>query len=100
MVNTVAADGRGIPELLGAIARHFDYLEASGGLAERRRSRMRERVVEVTEERLRRRLWSDAGTQAFIDDAIPALERGETTPFAIADALLARSATLMAGHLT
>ena len=97
VVNTVAADGRGVPELLAAITRHFDYLQASGGLAERRRSRMRERVVEVAEDRLRRRLWSDAGTQAFLDAALPALERGETTPFAIADALLARSATLMAG---
>ena len=100
VVNTVAADGRGIPELLAAITRHFEYLEASGELAERRRSRMRERIVEVAEDRLRRRLWSDPGTQAFLDLALPALERGEVTPFAIADALLARSATLMAGPTT
>ncbi len=98
VVNTVAADGRGIPELLAAITRHFEYLVESGALAERRRSRMRERIVEVAEDRLRRRLWSDPETQAFLDAALPALERGETTPFAIADALLARSATLMAGH--
>ena len=97
VVNTVAADGRGIPELMAVIARHFDYLQDSGGLAERRRSRMRERIVEVAEGRLRRRLWSDPGTQSFIDAALPALERGESTPFAIADALLARSASLMAG---
>jgi LAO/AO transport system kinase len=100
VVNTVAADGRGIPELLAAIARHFDYLQASGGLEERRRGRMRERVVEVTEERARRRLWGDRDTQAFIDAALPALERGETTPFVVADALLARSATLIAGTST
>jgi LAO/AO transport system kinase len=100
VVNTVAADGRGIPELLAAITRHFEYLLETGALAARRRSRMRERIVEVAEDRLRRRLWSDPETQAFLDAALPALERGETTPFAIADALLARSATLMAGHTT
>ena len=100
VVNTVAADGRGIPELLAAIARHFEYLLETGGLAERRRSRMRERIVEVAEDKLRRRLWGDAGTQAFLDAALPALERGDITPFAIAEALLARSATLMAGHTT
>ena len=100
VVNTVAADGRGIPELLAAITRHFEYLESSGELADRRRSRMRERIVEVAEDRLRRRLWGDPGTQAFLDLALPALERGEVTPFAIADALLARSATLMAGPTT
>ena len=100
VVNTVAADGRGVPELLTAIQRHFEYLEASGGLAERRQSRMRERIVEVAEDRLRRRLWGDVDTQAFIDAALPALGRGDTTPFAIADALLARSATLIAGPTT
>jgi len=100
VVNTVAADGRGIAELLAAITRHFEYLAASGTLATRRRSRMRERIVEVAEDRLRRRLWSDRDTQAFIDAALPAMERGETTPFEIANALLARSATLMAGQPT
>lgn len=100
VVNTVASDGRGVPELLAAMERHFDYLATSGGLLERRRSRLRERIVEVAEDRLRRRLWSDSDTQQFIDAALPAMERGDTTPFAIADALLARSATLMAGHTT
>ena len=100
VVNTVGSDGRGIPELAAAITLHFDYLLSSGALAVRRRSRMRERIVEVAEARLRQRLWSDRETQAFIEAALPALERGETTPFAIADALLARSAPLMAGHPT
>lgn len=96
VVNTVAADGRGIPELLAAIERHFTYLSESGGLSERRRSRLRERVIEVTEDRMRGRLWGDAETQARIDAALPALERGETTPFAIADDVLSHSATLIA----
>jgi LAO/AO transport system kinase len=98
VLNTVAADGRGIPELLAAITRHFDYLQASGELASRRRSRMRERVIEVTEDRLRQRLWRDADTLAFVDAALPALDAGTTTPFVIADAVLARSATLIAGQ--
>jgi LAO/AO transport system kinase len=97
VVNTVAADGRGIPELSAAITRHFEYLHDSGGLAERRRSRMRERIVEVAEDRLRRRLWGDPATEAFLAAALPGLESGATTPFAVADALLARSATLMSG---
>jgi LAO/AO transport system kinase len=98
VINTVGSDGRGIPELLSAITRHFEYLQETGSLAVRRRTRMRERVVDVTEDRLRRRLWPDAATQRFIDDVLPALEAGETTPFAIADALLARSAPLIAGQ--
>ena len=48
-----------------ALDRHFRYLEQSGTLRERRRARLRERVVEVVEDEVRRRLWSDAATNAL-----------------------------------
>jgi LAO/AO transport system kinase len=64
-------------------------------LRERRRSRLRERVVEVVEDKTRRRLWSDAATNAWLEERLPALESGDATPFGIADALLARSADLL-----
>jgi LAO/AO transport system kinase len=98
VVNTVAARGEGVAEVLAAVDRHFTYLGRSGDLAARRRSRLRERVIEVTEDRARRRLWGDATVQAFVDAALPALERGETTPFVVADALLAQSGPLIAGQ--
>jgi LAO/AO transport system kinase len=93
----IAQQGKGIDELLAALDRHFAYLSDSGTLAERRRSRLRERVVEVTEDRARRRLWGDAAVQAFVDGALPDLEAGTTTPFVVADALLARHAHLITG---
>jgi LAO/AO transport system kinase len=93
----VASQGQGIAEMLGALDRHFTYLSDSGTLADRRRARLRERVVEVTEDRARRRLWGDAAVQAFVDGALPDLERGATTPFVVADALLAQHAHLITG---
>ena len=74
-----------------------DYLERSGSLTERRRTRLRERVVAVAEQRLRRRLWTDAATKEWLDARIPGLESGESTPYAVADALLARSGPLLTG---
>src|SRR3954470_522971 len=44
VLRTTAARGEGIDELLGALDRHFVYLETSGALRERRRQRLRERV--------------------------------------------------------
>jgi LAO/AO transport system kinase len=88
----VAAKSEGIAELVAALDRHFRYLEQSGTLRERRRTRLRERVVEVAEDKMRRRLWTDPATNAWLDERLPALESGEATPFGIADALLARSA--------
>jgi LAO/AO transport system kinase len=95
VLRTVAAKEEGVPELAEALDRHFRYLVRSGALRERRRARLRERVVEVVEDKARRRLWADAATNAWLDERLPALEAGESTPFGIADALLARSADLL-----
>jgi LAO/AO transport system kinase len=95
VLRTVATRDEGIGELVAALDRHFRYLERSGRLRERRRTRLRERVVEVVEERARRRLWNDAATNAWLEERLPELETGQATPFGIADALLARSADLL-----
>ena len=95
VLRSVAAQGEGIAEVLDALDRHFRYLEASGELTQRRRARLRERVVEVVERKVRERLWRDASTVAWVDDRLPALEEGTLTPFAVADELLARSGRLL-----
>jgi LAO/AO transport system kinase len=95
VLSTVAVRDEGITELVEALDRHFRYLEESGTLRERRRMRLRERVVEVVEEKARRRLWTDARTNEWLEERLADLETGAATPFAIADDLLARSADLL-----
>jgi len=92
---TVGVRGEGIHDLIGAIDRHFAYLERSGELRTRRRQRLRERVIEVVEDRVRARLWRDEATNAWIEEKLPDLESGALTPFAAADALLERSGDLL-----
>ena len=95
VLRSVAVQGEGIDELAGALDRHFAYLEQSGALHERRRARLRERVVDVVHERVHARLWSDEATNRWLDEQLPALESGATNPFAVADALLANSGDLL-----
>jgi LAO/AO transport system kinase len=95
VLRSVAAKDEGVAEVLDALDRHGRYLEASGELRARRRARLRERVAEVTEQRVRQRLWGDAATTAWVADHLDALESGAETPFGVADALLARSADLL-----
>jgi len=95
VLRTVAAKAEGTAEVVDALDRHFRYLESSGTLGARRRARLRERVVDVVFERVRSRLWHDTATNAWLDAQLPALEQGTTNPFAVADALLARSADLL-----
>ncbi len=98
VLRTIGSTGEGVSELLDALERHFGYLEKSGTLQSRRRARLRERVVDAVEQRLRSRLWRDAAINEWLEGRLPALERGETTPLAEADALITRS--VAAGTLT
>jgi LAO/AO transport system kinase len=95
VLRTVAAKGEGTEDVLGALDRHFAYLEGSGALRRRRRDRLRERVVEVVERKVRERLWGDADTAAWLEERLETVESGAVTPFAVADELLARSGALV-----
>jgi hypothetical protein len=52
--------------------------------------------MDVAEYRLRRRLWNDGQVLAFIDAVLPRIERGEVSPYGIADELLAKGAPAIA----
>ena len=98
VIQAIGTTGHGVSELAGALDRHYAYLERSGTLASRRRTRLRQRVVDVVEDRVRRRLWLDVATNAWLDGQMPMVELGTATPFAVADALLARSGPLVTGE--
>jgi LAO/AO transport system kinase len=94
VLRAVAAKNEGITELAESLDRHFDYLEKSGALKERRRERLMERVIDAVDRRMRNRLWRDGDATGWIRSRIPELETGATTPFSVADELLAAH-----GHL-
>jgi LAO/AO transport system kinase len=97
VLRSIAAQNEGITEIADAIERHFRYLEQSGELRRRRRARLRERVMGVVEQQVRQRLWQDAETLAWLDTQLDGLEAGTLVPFAVADALRARSDALLTG---
>jgi LAO/AO transport system kinase len=100
VLRTVASSGEGVDELVAALDRHFSYLERTGELRERRRRRLRERVIEVVEQKVRRRLWSNDATNAWLDAQLGALEDGVVHPFGVADELLARSSDILTRTIT
>lgn len=95
VIRTVAPKGEGIADLVTALDRHWRYLEASGELRVRRRQRLQEQVLQIAESRLRRHVWNDPQLIAYLEQTIGALERGEASPFRVADAVLERSAEII-----
>lgn len=94
VLRAVAMKDEGITELVASLDRHFEYLEKSGTLRERRRQRLMERVIDAVERRMHQRLWRDGEANEWIGSRIPQLESGATTPYSVADELLAEH-----GHL-
>ncbi len=98
VLSAIATKGEGIADIVAAIDRHFAYLEQSGTLRSRRRERMRERVMDVVEQKVSDRLWKDPHTKAWLEEQLPSVEEGTATPFAVADQLLRQSAELVRGE--
>jgi LAO/AO transport system kinase len=98
VLSAIATKQEGISEMLSALDRHFAYLEQTGTLRARRRERMRERVTDVVERKVRDRLWKDSRTMTWLDEQLPSLEEGRSTPFAVADQLLRQSGELVSGE--
>ena len=87
-MSSIAAKGEGITELLASLDAHFAYLEKSGSLRDRRRARLRERIVDAVEQKMRGRLWTSPEVNSWMDSELTALEDGKETPYGAADRLL------------
>src|SRR5690606_36957077 len=74
IVATVAATGEGVPDLAQRIQGHRDHLEASGGLEEARRRRVRSEVLALLGAQLKR-AWEERQERA-VDDILA----GRSTP--------------------
>ena len=98
VLRTVAAKSEGTADVVAALDRHASYLIEAGVLASRRRKRLTERVVEIAERTVQKRLWGDAGTSQWLNDRIADLESGRTNPFTVAHELVARSGDVMTGR--
>ncbi len=88
VLSSIAARGEGITELMASLEAHFTYLEKSGSLRDRRRARLRERVVDAVEQKMRGRLWTNPDVSSWLDSELNALETGKETPYGAADRLL------------
>jgi LAO/AO transport system kinase len=61
ILQTVALDGSGVPEVLTAIKAHGEYLRASGLLAERERTRAEAELLSVLQQQLVSQLMAEVG---------------------------------------
>ena len=87
IVKTVAARGEGIDEVVAELDRHFQWLESSGQLAERRTRRARDEIEAIAVTALRAR-WGDVHGRSELDELAAAVGAGKSDPYTAADELL------------
>ena len=87
---TEAHRGEGVEELLGALDEHRAWMVRTGELERRRRRRVVDRIRDVMERELRRRVRRVLADEAMVQEALGRIERGKGTAYSETAALLAR----------
>jgi len=84
VLQTIADQEKGIAELVEALDRHLVWLRASGGLEERRRTRLADRVRDEVRRMLERQVWQERGGETLLEEALAALVHGDESPYDVA----------------
>lgn len=85
----VASQGEGVPELVAALERHWQWLEASGALAARRRQRLAQRTHEVVDRAARRWVWEESHAESAIAARLDDIGAGALSPYELAAEIIA-----------
>ena len=85
---TTAAKGDGIPELLTALDKHFEYLTRSGELDRRRRKRLADRTREVVDRATRKWVWDETRAEQLINERLDEVVDGRLSPYELAAEVL------------
>jgi LAO/AO transport system kinase len=81
LAETVAIEGKGLPELVAAIEKHRTYLEQSGGLAAKLRERIRRQVENTLRDTLYANFIQQNGSRDKIEAAIEAILNRTSDPY-------------------
>jgi LAO/AO transport system kinase len=85
---TVAVQGTGVVDLMDALNRHYDYLQASGTLEARRRERLRKRMRSVAQRAVRQWVWEATRADELLDERFDEVANGRKSPYDVAAEIL------------
>jgi LAO/AO transport system kinase len=89
IVETVATDGEGVDGLIDTFDDHHAFLERTGLLTERVRSRYAEEIRTLLREDAAGLVEAELDRHGGVDDLVDAVMAGETDPYRLADEILA-----------
>ena len=87
---TVASKGEGIPGLIAALDQHYEYLERTGKLVERRKRRLAARTRAVVNRAIRQWVWDETQAEDLLARRLDDVAAGTRTPYEVAAEVLAQ----------
>jgi len=94
IVKAVATENKGISEIADEINRHHEYLIKTNSLLKRRENRIKSRIKNIVEEKIRQELWGELNEKSLnsylekvVPENLPAGRQG-LSPYHIAESII------------
>lgn len=87
VIRTIASTGAGVNELLDAIKEHKNFLEKTGEFEKRRKEKLKQKIREIIEEKLRENFWT-LDREKLLEEKVNSIVNSHLNPFEIAEELI------------
>lgn len=87
VVKTIGSTGAGVKELLNLIKKHREFLYNTGEFEKRRKEKLKLKIREIVEEKLREDFWTD-DRQRLLEEKVNLLTNLHINPFEVAEELI------------
>jgi LAO/AO transport system kinase len=87
VIKTIASTGTGVNELLETIKEHKNFLEKTGEFEKRRKEKLKQRIREIIEEKLRENFWT-SDREKLLEERVNSIVNSRLNPFEIAEELI------------
>jgi LAO/AO transport system kinase len=87
IIKAVATENKGIQEIADEITRHTQYLNSSGNFIKNREKRIKVRIKDIVEEKIRQELWGDKRENS-LNSSLEKVVLGNLSPYHIAEKII------------
>lgn len=91
IIKTIAADGTGVEELIGKVNDHYEYLNDSGEITERRKTRIANEVMEVLMKNAENYVHRKLEENNFSSEKLDKILSREINPYDVVDEILKKT---------
>jgi LAO/AO transport system kinase len=87
IIKAIATESKGINEIADEVEKHHQYLTVSGNFFKRRENRIKIRIKDIVEEKIRQELWGESRENS-LNSSLEKVVLGNLSPYHIAEKII------------